>query len=178
MPLGYCTVRDIVTRFGKQEIVGLTIQESEEHDVNEVRLNDAIEGAEAEINYWLGVCYALPILIPVPIIVNEWAVLIARYKLYTQIRLSTGAGSTDHQSRRDYEDCVTQMKAVCKTVLTYPDGKLVTRIGAENIGPQFSVAGRTQYPCSGLHGCGCGNCRTQYADQPRAGGTDRYLPTH
>lgn len=162
MPIGYCTREDIITRFGQKEIVQLTTDSSTDHSIDNVRLDTAIDGAEAEINFWVGQCYALPLDVPAPDIVREWAILMSRYKLYTQIRLKRGeVGQEDHQSRRDYTDSIDALKKVCKAALLYPDGEPVLK-PESNAVSGYAVAPR-EYPS-----CAC-NAFQSYGDYARTG---------
>jgi phage gp36-like protein len=177
--IGYCTVTDVEVRFTKKEISQLTAQDSTTHQTGIERMVSAIEGAEAEINFWLSKCFVLPIVAPFPLIIREWAILISRYKLYTQIRLVRGAaGVEDHQSRRDYTDSLTALKGVCAMQLVRPDGSLLTKFSD---GPNFSVAERHGLPCGCDSGCvceggcghkGCGSRLYELSNQYRA------YPTH
>lgn len=79
--MAYCTVADLVARFGETEIAQLTDLEDREL-VNEETVQAAITDAGGEIDSYIGGRYALPITDAVPDMLRAGCMDLARYRLY------------------------------------------------------------------------------------------------
>lgn len=79
--MAYCTVADLIARFGEIEIAQLTDPEDRE-TVNEAVVQAAITDASGEIDSYLGGRYALPIIDAVPDMLRAGCMDLARYRLY------------------------------------------------------------------------------------------------
>lgn len=75
----YCTVEDMTSRFGEQELIDLSAPGQSQMDTQV--LDQAISDAQAEIDGYIGARYQLP-LSPVPTVLVRLSCNIARYFLY------------------------------------------------------------------------------------------------
>ncbi len=76
----YCTKKDLTDRFGIDELVEIT-DTNNVGDIDDVKLNQAIADAGAEIEGYVAGRYSLPLTI-VPPVLKMYACDITRYKLY------------------------------------------------------------------------------------------------
>lgn len=112
----YVTQEQMVERFGAEELAHLTDRANDQDgEIDSAVLASAIADAEAEINAYIGVRYALP-LPSVPADVTRIACDITRYRLYDE--------GTPDTVRRRYEDAVRLLKelAAGRAILTGSDG--------------------------------------------------------
>lgn len=79
--MAYCTVADLVARFGETELAQLTDLEDRE-TVNEATVQAAITDASGEIDSYLAGRYALPITDAMPDMLRAGCMDLARYRLY------------------------------------------------------------------------------------------------
>lgn len=147
--MAYCTIDDLVTRFGEQEIIKLSDRGLQKTNAINVPLVQAkIDDACAEMNVILSECYDVCKLMEMlaggysfPAL-KHWNADIARKHLYDTIRLSSNAGLQGHKADSEYADYEIEIKKLCK------GGQLMAVLGAEcsivgtdpkNIG--FAIAG-------------------------------------
>jgi phage gp36-like protein len=96
----YATLAEMITRFGEPELVQRT-DPIEGVAINTVLLGNALTDADAEIDSYLAVRYALP-LASTPVVLVRLAADLARYRLYDD-----GVPET---VRQRYEDAVSLLK--------------------------------------------------------------------
>lgn len=77
----YVTSEEMVARFGEREMIQLTDRDNETGEVNLDVLNAALADAQAEVDGYISVRYATP-LVTVPDVVKSITADIARYRLY------------------------------------------------------------------------------------------------
>lgn len=77
--MSYCTVADLVVRFGEREMINLS--SPGQTQVDAIVLNKAIADASAEIDGYVSSRYQLP-LTPVPTVLTRTCANMARYYLY------------------------------------------------------------------------------------------------
>ncbi len=78
--MAYCTLTDIKKSIPEETLVQLTDDENA-GVVNQARIDEAVEGADGEIDSYLSAQYSVPVE-PVPRVVNKLSVDIAVYNLY------------------------------------------------------------------------------------------------
>jgi phage gp36-like protein len=111
--MAYATVDEFETRFGVTETIELTnledpLAESPDLDV----LEQALELASEEIDGYLwAASYALPLASP-PLILREWCLDIARYKL--------DRNANREDVRRRYDDAIAWFKGLAKGLTMLP----------------------------------------------------------
>lgn len=81
--MAYISLDDILKMIPESEVVMLTDDESL-GSVNDDRVAEAIEQADAVVNGYLGVRYSVPLGAPVPNIVTKLSTDIAIYNLYSR----------------------------------------------------------------------------------------------
>ncbi|MES2948669.1 MAG: DUF1320 domain-containing protein [Pseudomonadota bacterium] len=96
----YATLAEMITRFGEPELVQRT-DRAEGVTIDTVVLGKKLADADAEIDSYLAVRYALP-LASTPVLLVSLAADIARYRLYDD-----GVPET---VRQRYEDAVSLLK--------------------------------------------------------------------
>ena len=102
----YCTLQDLVDRFGETEILQLTDRAHRDR-IDEEVLDRAIEDAGGEIDGYITAAGYLPAsLDPVPRILVAYACDITRYRLYDN-------AATDQVTRR-YDDAIKFLRALAK----------------------------------------------------------------
>jgi phage gp36-like protein len=101
--MSYCTQDDLVKMIPLTELAELTTEAGETPDSSVVA--EAISKAEAEIDSYLGVKYAVP-LSPVPGQVKALSVDLALYHLYCRRSIAPAV------RRQKYEDAVAFLKQV------------------------------------------------------------------
>ncbi len=164
--MAYCSIQDLVTRFGELEIIRLSDRALQKTNaINNDLVQAKIDDACAEINIILSCAYdicALSLalsdgyLFPA---LKHWNSDIARKHLYDTIRLNTNAGSRDHQAKSEYDDYEIEIKDLCK------DGELMAvKDGLCSIFPKkqasnFFIAGNKAAcipkVCCDEAGCSC-----------------------
>lgn len=79
--MGYATVQDMIDEFGETELAQVSDRSLQAVAVNTVIVQKKLDDADAEIDSYLGVRYALP-LPSIPPVLKRTACDIARYHLY------------------------------------------------------------------------------------------------
>jgi phage gp36-like protein len=111
--MAYATVDEFETRFGATETIELTnledpLAESPDLDV----LEQALDLASEEIDGYLwAASYALPLTSP-PLILREWCLDVARYKL--------DRNANREDVRRRYDDAIAWLKGLAKGLTMLP----------------------------------------------------------
>lgn len=100
----YCTVQDLIDRFGEQELIDLT-DRSDMSMIDETILNQAINDACAEMDGYLASRYELP-LATIPGTLKPLSCDIVRYKLHDE-------QPTEHITKR-YEAVIKFLFSVSK----------------------------------------------------------------
>ena len=77
--MAYCTVNDLVVRFGEREIINLSAPGQQA--INNAVIDKAIADASAEIDSYFSSRYQLP-LTPIPTVLARTCANMARYYLY------------------------------------------------------------------------------------------------
>lgn len=109
----YCTLADLLLAIPRQTLVWLSNEDSQAADVNEEVVGDAARAAEELVDAHLRGRYELP-LDPVPTVIKDLVVNLARHSLYS--RRPEGNG---------LPDAVTQTyKASLRMLEAIRDGKL------------------------------------------------------
>lgn len=119
----YATQQDLVTRFGASELAQLT-DEAAGVTINTATVAQALVDADAEIDGYLGVRYALP-LTSVPALINRLACDIARFYLFDD-RVTEAV-------KLRYQGAVTTLKSLSAGTVTLTD--------AAGIAPAIDTAG-------------------------------------
>lgn len=107
----YLTLDDLITRFGRGEILDLAEDENDDSGdvIDQARIDVAIQDATGEIDSALaGGGYQLP-LETVPVIITAYGCDIARYRLYED-RATT-------QVIKRYDDAIKALRAIASGVL-------------------------------------------------------------
>src|SRR5687767_12733695 len=121
--MAYATQQNMIDRFGEKELVELTDRAVPPAGViNSAVLTKALNDADAAINGYLTVKYALPIT-PVPAMFERFGCDIARYYLYED--------RVTEQVRRRYEDAIKYLEGVSS-------GKVNIGVDAANQAPGSS----------------------------------------
>src|SRR5690554_6477766 len=79
--MAYVNSTEMIARFGELEMIQLTDRDNATGEVDLAVLDAAIADAEAEVDSYISVRYAIP-LASVPDIVKSMTADIARYRLY------------------------------------------------------------------------------------------------
>lgn len=108
--MSYCTLADLIKRYGKDEIIELTDRDRS-GDIDEAIVESAISDAKNEIDSYLATRYELPLL-SVPAMLNPVCSDIARYYLYED-------RVTDHVEKR-YKDRIDYLVRVSKRTASLP----------------------------------------------------------
>ena len=90
--MAYCTLTDLKKHLPETELIRLT-DDAGAGVVDEAVVAEAIEGAEAEVNAWIGSRVKLPITGTVPPIVTEIAVVLAIERLFFRQQVMELPGS-------------------------------------------------------------------------------------
>lgn len=110
--MSYATQADLIARYGADELVQLTDRVNvPPATVDAAVLAVALASADAEIDGYLAVRFAVP-LAPPPQLIVDFACTIARYKLYRD-------GAPD-ALRNAYRDAVAFLDRVAKGTATVP----------------------------------------------------------
>lgn len=116
--MAYCTVDDLIQRFGENELLDLA-SDSTGEAIDQSVVDRAIEDAGGEIDGFVSAGgYPVP-MDPVPRIVTAYCADIARYRLYDD--------RATEQVRKRYEDAVKFLRSVARGEV-----KLGTRVPAES----------------------------------------------
>jgi phage gp36-like protein len=107
--MAYCTLADIKAHLPDDDIIQLTDDENF-GAVNQARVNEAIATADAEIDGYCAVRYAVP-LSPVPSLVAKLSVEIAIYYLHAR------RGAPEKIEKR-YDKAVSRLKDISRGLLT------------------------------------------------------------
>ena len=102
--MAYIVQADLTEQLSASQLVLLTDDEKGGIAVAD-RVTRAITSAEAEVNAFLGVRYAVPLTGTIPDLVQTWTLHIAVYLLYTRRRVPDDV-------RQAYEDAIARLKAV------------------------------------------------------------------
>jgi phage gp36-like protein len=132
--MSYAVIQDMIDRYGEAELVQLTDRAvpptgAYDADVVEAALNDA----EAEINAYLSVRYALP-LTNVPTTLKKLACDIARYNLF-------GPNLTDEVSLR-YKNAISFLKDVSRGTADLGIDQATGEAPEAESGPDYSADDR------------------------------------
>lgn len=100
----YCTVQDLIDRYGETEILELTDRD-QSGSVDQTVAERAIDDASAEVDGYIGSRYDLPLDSP-PAVLTRIAADIARYRLYDNL--------ATEEVRKRYEDALRFLKSVGK----------------------------------------------------------------
>lgn len=106
----YCTSKDMIDRFGKQELIELTDRDGSAGDIVEEVLNQAVDDASATIDGYLGGRYSLPLHI-VPRVLARTACDLARYYLNDDVL------GDEHQVAKRYKDGISYLEKVGRGIL-------------------------------------------------------------
>lgn len=79
----YAIIDDLVSRFGSNEIIGLTDKAGDMGGIVDAVANQALDEATSEIDSYISKIYATPIEAPVPDLIVAFCCDIARYRLYS-----------------------------------------------------------------------------------------------
>jgi phage gp36-like protein len=133
----YCTLDDLVKRFGEDELLDLAHDETGQA-VDQAVVDRAIEDATGEMDGFISAAgYPVP-MDPVPLIVTAYCADIARYRLYDD--------RATEQVRKRYEDAVKFLRSVSRG-----DVKLGARVPAESsVGDVQFDAGRRVFGGGGF----------------------------
>lgn len=108
--MAYCTVTDMVSRYGQQDMVLLSWREGvADGEINQPVIEQAIADATAEINGYIGGRYELP-LIQVPDVLVRHCCDIARYLL--------GGDRTPEAVQKRYDSVISYLVKVGKGELS------------------------------------------------------------
>lgn len=77
----YATQQNLIDRFGESELIQLT-DRGGLGEIDAVVIDRALADADAEINGYLAARYILPLVSPLPTVLEKLACDIARYQLY------------------------------------------------------------------------------------------------
>jgi len=135
--MAYCTVQDLIDRYGETEILELTDRD-QSGEVDETVAGRAIDDAAAEVDGYIGGKYDLPLSSP-PQVLTRITADIARYRLYDNL-------ATD-EVRNRYEDALRFLKAVSKGEVS-----LGVSPPPESSGSVHVSKGRRVFDADGLEG--------------------------
>ena len=124
--MAYSTIDDIKKLLPEQELIVLTDDESL-GTVDQGRVTEAIEQADAEIDSYCAVRYSVPVS-PVPAMLRKLSVDIAVYTLY-----SRAVQSVPEVRAERYRSAVRQLEGISKGMLTLgvEDTEASEQTGAE-----------------------------------------------
>lgn len=102
--MGYCTQTDLEERYGSADLVAMTDYDGDgSADADAVA--EAISGAGAEVDSYLGVRYSVP-LASTPDRIRDVCITLAWY------RLALGRDSVSESIRKAYEDAIRWLEGV------------------------------------------------------------------
>jgi phage gp36-like protein len=102
--MAYCTLQSLTDRFGEARLIGLTDRgEEASGEIDETVVERAISDAEAAIDGFLKVRYALP-LADVPAAVTDLALKIAYYNLHLD--------AVSEKVNADYQEAMKTLRAI------------------------------------------------------------------
>ena len=127
--MAYCTIDDILKKIPQATVIQLTDDEGT-GTVNADRVDEAIEGADAEINGYCATRYTVP-LNPVPEIIVKLSADLAIYNLYA--RVVENIPDTRQQQRN----------AAIKLLERIADGKVL--LGSAGVEPPAAVQGKPSF---------------------------------
>ena len=104
----YCTVQDLIDRYGETEIMEITDRD-QTGAVDETVAGRAIDDASAEVDGYIGSRYDLPLASP-PAVLTRITADIARYRLYDNM--------ATEEVRKRYEDALRFLKSVGKAEIS------------------------------------------------------------
>ena len=145
--MAYCTIQDMIDRFGNEEILQLSDRQVHLGVLNSTRVQAAIDDACAEIDLELSACYVLPITSSVPIL-KHWACDVARFHLYDTLV------NEDHEAFRRYKDYEEEIKSVCKKNLVDSNGVALKKISAFGVSVAHRDSCLPKNKCC-KSSCGC-----------------------
>lgn len=117
----YATQADLVDRFGETELAQRT-NRVDGLTIDTAVLGRALSDADAEINGYLAVRYALP-LATTPVVLTRLAADIARYRLYDD--------GTPDAVRQRYEDAVSLLKRMSSGDVQMPGAEAAAVAGVD-----------------------------------------------
>lgn len=123
--MAYCTLEDMKKLVPEEDLVGLTDDEGL-GPVNQVRVDEAIASADAEIDSYIGGRYRVP-LSPVPGVVKKMSVDIAVYNLYSRRVEETPGARKDR-----YQSAIRQLELIAKGTVS---------LGAAELPPAADTGG-------------------------------------
>jgi len=127
----YATQQNLIDRFGERELIELSDRADPPlGTIDATVVNKKLADADATINGYLAVKYALP-LAPVPSMLERIACDIARYYLYED--------RVTDQVKRRYDDCIAWLKGVA-------NGTVNLGVDAANQAPASSGGPETSAP--------------------------------
>lgn len=109
----YCTLNDLIKRFGESEINDLLDRDSDGLHESET-LDMTIADADSLIDGYLGVRYKVPI-IPTPTIIKAFSCDITRFLLWDD--------NAPEEIRKRYSDVIARLKDYAKGLMVLPDAQ-------------------------------------------------------
>lgn len=109
--MAYCTLADIVKLLPEELVIQLTDDERV-GAVNQSRVEEAIEQADAEIDGYVGARYSVPV-VAAPAILNKLSVDISIYNLY-----SRRVGQMPDVRSERYKNALRQLEGIAKGVVS------------------------------------------------------------
>lgn len=132
--MSYAQVQDMVDRYGEEELILLTDTTGTPPSViNEARVAEKLEDADAEINGRISARVTVPVT-PVPRILVAKACMLARYYLYPR--------NCPDQVRQDYEDTIAWLTLVADGDVVLGDNASAPTPTVSG-GPQIAAPART-----------------------------------
>lgn len=132
--MSYCTIQDLIDRFGEAELIQLTDRQRT-GIIDDGVVSRAISDATAEIDGYLAGRYTLP-LETVPAALTRIACSIARYHLYD-------ARATEQVSK-NYDTALSFLRSVAKGNIAIGAGSVapVPQVGGPQVSASSSVFNR------------------------------------
>ncbi|CDP54066.1 Phage protein [Devosia sp. DBB001] len=104
--MAYCTLEQLIDRYGNQFLVDATDREgAATGEINLPTIDRAIADADALIDGYLAARYSLPIA-TTPELVRELSLTISAYKAHSQV--------TSEKIRKDYEDAIKALLQISR----------------------------------------------------------------
>lgn len=108
--MAYLVRADLLDRLSEQQLVQLT-DDAKSGVADETRITAAMAQAEAEIDGYVAVKYAVPV-VPAPQLLKVFAVAIAAKNLYGRRQ------RVPDNVRAEYDDAIAKLKDIAKGVMT------------------------------------------------------------